>query len=235
MPGDHNRMELSIDTSTRYAAVALSSQGEVVREMSWRSAQNHSVEVVPAAQRLLEQADCTMEEIDAIFVARGPGGFSALRVGLSVGKSLAMARNIPLVAVGTLELEARPYLGLGLPVCALIEAGRSRVYTAMFGDHAGPDAIFGVETHEELVSSAQRRTLFCGEGAVAISAMLRERLGSLAVVAGMPSPTRRPAVLAGIGYMRLQASETDDPASLQPLYMRGGQFQNAQRKAKEAR
>ena len=228
-------MELSIDTSTRYAAVALSSQGDVVRELSWRSDQNHSVEVVPAIRRLMEQADCTMEQIDAIFVARGPGGFSALRVGLSVAKSLAMARGIPLVAAGTLELESRPYLGLGLPVCAIIEAGRSRVYTAMFDDNGDPDAIFGVETHEELVSSTRRRTLFCGEGATALKTMLRERLGSLAVVPDLPPPTRRPAVLAKIGYMRLQASKTDDPASLQPLYMRGAQINKAQRKAKEAR
>ena len=228
-------MELSIDTSTRYAAVALSSQGEVVSELSWRSAQNHSVEVVPAARRLMEQADCTMAQIDAIFVARGPGGFSALRVGLSVAKSIAMARDIPIVAVGTLDVEARPYLGLGLPVCALIEAGRSRVYTAIFDDRGGPGGVFGVETHEGLVSSIQRRTLFCGEGAMAIEGMLRERLGGLALVAGLPPPTRRPAVLAKLGYKRLQASETDDPASLQPLYMRSAQVQNARRKAKEAR
>ena len=228
-------MELSIDTSTRYAAVALSSQGEAVMELSWRSAQNHSVEFVPAVRRLMEQANCAMGQIDAIFVARGPGGFSALRVGLSVAKSIAMARGIPLVAVGTLELEARPYLGLGLPVCALIEAGRSRVYTAIFDGDGEPGAGSGVETHEGLVSSTQRRTLFCGEGAMAIEGMLRERLGSLAAVPDLPPPTRRPAVLARLGYMRLQDSETDDPASLQPLYMRGAQIQTAERKAKEAR
>jgi tRNA A37 threonylcarbamoyladenosine modification protein TsaB len=139
------------------------------------------------------------------------------------------------VAVGTLELEARPYLGLGLPVCALIEAGRSRVYTAIFDGDGVPGAGSGVETHEGLVSSTQRRTLFCGEGAMAIEGMLRVRLRSLAVVPDLPPPTRRPAVLARLGYMRLQDSETDDPASLQPLYMRGAQVQTAERKAKEAR
>ena len=73
-------MELSIDTATRYAAVAISSKGEMVMELAWRSERNHSVELVPAIRRLMDQAGVAMGDIDGILVARGPGGFSALRV-----------------------------------------------------------------------------------------------------------------------------------------------------------
>ena len=58
-------------------------------------------------------------------MALGPGGFSALRVGISVAKGLALPLDIPLVGVGTLEMEAYPYAGAGIPVCPLLEAGRS--------------------------------------------------------------------------------------------------------------
>jgi tRNA threonylcarbamoyladenosine biosynthesis protein TsaB len=224
-------MELSIDTSTRYASVGLSRQGEEAVQLTWRSEQNHSAEFVPAFKQVMERAKVDIDGIDAVFVARGPGGFSALRVGVSLAKALAVARSIPLVAVGTLEIEAHPYLGLGLPVCALIEAGRSMVYTAMFGPgRQTSDGEYSVKTHHDLVSSIRGPTLFCGEAAGTLAGLLRDDLGETAMLPECQPPTRKPGVLARLGYRRLLASDTDDPETLQPLYMRGGQFDSAQRR-----
>ena len=108
-------MELSIDTSTRYASVALSRSGECVAELTWRSERNHSVELAPTVRDLMGRDSVAMSELDAVFVAAGPGAFSALRVGMSLAKTLASALKVPLVSVGTLEVEAQPYLGLGVP------------------------------------------------------------------------------------------------------------------------
>ena len=82
-------MELSIDTSTRYASIGLSGQGEPVIELTWRSDRNHSVELVPNVRRLLKRAAIGVGDLEAIFIASGPGGFSALRVGMSVAKAMA--------------------------------------------------------------------------------------------------------------------------------------------------
>ena len=228
-------MELSIDTSTRYASAAISREGEVVMQTAWRSEQNHSVEFAPALQRLMAQAHVKMDDVGAVFVARGPGGFSALRVGISVAKALALARAIPLVAVGTLDVEAWPYLGLGMPVQALVPAGRTKVYAGAYGPEAAPegsaDPRISVETLESVASTVREKTLFCGEAVGAISGALRETLGSTALVSDAPPPTRSPAVLARLAYRRLQASDTDDPDSLQPLYMGGAQIGAAQRKS----
>ena len=121
-------MELCIDTSTRYASVGISEEGRILAELAWRSERNHSVELVPALRRVMEHAVVSVEDLTAVFAALGPGGFSALRVGLSVAKSLAMARGIPLVGVNTLDIEAAPFLGLAGPLSAVIGAGRSKVY-----------------------------------------------------------------------------------------------------------
>ena len=226
-------MELSIDTSTRYASAGLSKEGELVIETCWRSEQNHSVELVPAVRQIMDRAKAAMGDITAVFVARGPGGFSALRVGISTAKALATAQNIPLVAVETLELEARPYMGLGFPVCAVIEAGRKRLYAGYYREssvEAGDSAEeYQVTTAEELASSVQKVTIFCGEGAGAAADDLRENLGSNALVIEAPPPTRRASVLARLGYRRLEAGETEDPGTMQPLYMRGSQYERAQR------
>jgi tRNA threonylcarbamoyladenosine biosynthesis protein TsaB len=232
-------LELSIDTSTRYASVALSRAGEMVGQYVWRSERNHSVELAPALRQLMERTRATIAAVEALFVARGPGGFSALRVGISLAKSLAAARSVPLVGVPTLDIEARPYLGTGLPVCAVIEAGRGKVYAARYGAPGAPAGGLrgdsGVYGYEDLVGLVTERTLFCGEGTRAVAELLRSSLGPDAMIADSPPPTRNPSVLAEFGYRRLQAEDTDDPETLQPLYMHGSQYQAAQRKVEASR
>ena len=224
-------MELSIDTSTRYAAVGLSNQGETAAEISWRSERNHSVELVPAIHRLLEHARVEIRRLEAVFVARGPGAFSALRVGMSTAKALAMALNIPIVSVGTLDVEAHPYRGLGVPVEALIGAGASRLYVGSYPEKAlGNDPAYEVLTHNEWESSiAASETLYCGEALVAVADVIKQRLGERARLVLVPPPTRRPGVLADMGYRRLHAGDVDDPASLQPIYLRAAQVASARR------
>ena len=132
-------MELSIDTSTRYASVGLSLGGETLAERTWRSERNHSVELVPTIRELMARVGVEMADLNAVFSAKGPGGFSALRVGMSTAKALATALSIPLFAVNSLDIEAHQYLGLNAPVCAIITAGRNRLYVGTYDGRAQPD------------------------------------------------------------------------------------------------
>ena len=224
-------MELVLDTSTRYASVAVSREGMIVAELSWHSERNHSVELVPAIRRVAEQASMTLDDAEAVIVAQGPGGFSALRVGISMAKAFAMARGIPLVGVNTLDAEARPFLGMDLPVCAVVGAGRAKVYAAHYA--GGSSSGYRVQSHEELAAGITRETLLCGEGLPDVRALVEERAGDLAILAGTPPPTRRPAVLAQLGYERLLSGGAQSPESLEPIYMRAAQIAAAQRNRKE--
>ena len=53
-------MELSIDTSTRYASVAISEEGQLMHYHTWKSQRNHSVELVPSILKLLESHHFTV-------------------------------------------------------------------------------------------------------------------------------------------------------------------------------
>ena len=220
-------MELAIDTSTRYASVAVADCGAVVAEQTWRSGRNHSVELAPAVRRVMALAGARMDRLTAIYVASGPGGFSALRVGMSTAKAMSAAVGAPLVAVPTLDVEAEPYLGLGMPVHAVMTAGKTRRYLGRFSEGRLPE--YGVVDDHDLATHATEKTLFCGEGLTEVKDILAARLGSRAIIARVAPPTRRPGALAALAYARLQKGDTADVESLQPLYLRSAQVETAQR------
>ena len=222
-------MELCIDTSTEYASVGLSQEGIIVSELSWHAKRNHSMELVPTIRQLMERAGEDFENLQAVFVAKGPGGFSALRIGLSVAKSLALAQSIPLIGIGTLDIEAYPFVNLNFPVCAIIDAGKDLVYKATYTIHRGEllSTNYSVEDYETLVASHKVGTVYCGEGVPSVSKLFWKTSGVDALLIDTPPPTRRSSVLAKLGYKRFERNDLDDLGELKPIYIRGSQFEVA--------
>ena len=218
-------MLLAIDTSTRNASVALHDGVQVVNSRSWRSIVNHSSELMPAVDQVLRSRGVNPTEMDAVAVALGPGGFSALRAGLSVAKGLAMAARIPIIGIGSLDLEAYPFRDAGLTVCALLEAGRGEAASAFIASapearRLREDRITGVEELlDEVEASGLGTTLFCGEGLAPWYEAVRERLGRSSVLCQVP-PLVRGLSLAAMAVQRLEQGDTDDLDSLQPNYLR---------------
>ena len=213
-------MLLSIDTSTRYAGVALSDDERVVSCRLRYSRVNHTAELMPAVAQTLQHYGIAAHELEAVAVALGPGGFSSLRVGLSVAKGLVAACGVPLIGVRTLDLEARPYLETGVAICAMLDVGRGEVATASFdsqGIAAGEERIC---PPGELLETISETTQFCGEGVVPWVSLIKERLGPMALGMASPSPGGRLWSLSAIARERLAAGQTDDPAALEPNYLR---------------
>ena len=70
-------MLLAIDTSTRYAGVALYDGGHILSIRSWHSTSSHTSELMPAVKGVLEERGITPRDLEGIAVALGPGAFSA--------------------------------------------------------------------------------------------------------------------------------------------------------------
>ena len=149
----------------------------------------------------------------------GSGRLQRLESGYKRRKSLAAAAGKPLIGVGTLDLESYPYVQSGLPVCALLDAGRSEVASAMFGPEGRRTREDLVCPVEELLDTIEIGTLFCGEGVINWSKQIRERLGASAMVVS-PAPASRLWALCEVGWQRLEEGDTSDTATLQPLYLR---------------
>jgi N6-L-threonylcarbamoyladenine synthase len=74
--------------------------GGVVPEVASRQ---QLATIIPVIETAMEQAGCTWENIDAIAATYGPGLAGSLLVGLTVGKALALAHNLPFLGVNHLE------------------------------------------------------------------------------------------------------------------------------------
>ena len=165
-------MEISIDTSTRYASIVLSDNGTIQAELSWYSQQNHTVELAPSIAEMMWGNKSKLDDLKSVFVAKGPGGFSALRVGMSFAKGLAESLGAPLIGVSTLHAEAFPYLTHDSPVCPMVMVGRNQFAYCLFElmegswDIVVPESILSVE---EIFTSMPEGTVFCGEGVLNIT------------------------------------------------------------------
>lgn len=216
-------MYLAIDTSSDMAGLAIIHERQILAEISWRCDRNHTVELLPQLESLLRQSSLNIKDMKGIIVARGPGSFNGLRVGLGTAKGLAFSLELPIVGISTLEAAAYQHAECGLPVCAIFNAGRGEIAYAVYQLADGEWRCLAPEslaTIDALCELPAERTVFCGEPTDAMLEQIRAKLGERAVIPSVTAMPRRPAFLAALGEKRLTAGLSDDIATLQPIYLR---------------
>jgi len=216
-------MQLAIDTSTDTASLALVQDSTVLAELTWRCEQNHSVELLPRLADLLSRTKSSLQSISCIMVAKGPGSFNGLRVGVSTAKGLAFSLGIPVVGISTLEVEAYQHAETNLPICPIFNAGRGEIATAIYqmkGNEWRRISSEHITTVETLCSQITTKTIFCGEFVASIAGQLRKQLKQRAIISSSTARLRRASFLAELGQQRLKAGNYDNPATLHPLYLR---------------
>jgi tRNA threonylcarbamoyladenosine biosynthesis protein TsaB len=213
-------MLIAVDTSTAQTGLALYDGDQVLGEMIWMTRQHHTTELAPALSQLVTRCGATMDMIHALGVAIGPGSFTSLRVGLSLTKGIALARNLPLVGIPTLDVIAAAQPLAKQPLIAVIQAGRKRIAFHEYQSHRKQWQAEGPirsGTVEELLEGIENPTLVAGE----LNPEERKKLSRKKNIT-LASPAqcvRRPSVLAELAWARWQAGDADDAAALAPIYL----------------
>lgn len=216
-------MLLAIDTATRFASIALYDDAGVIAEQSWRSEDNHSVEVMPAIAAMMAQQGLGPRALTGVAVTKGPGSFTGLRIGMSLAKGLCLALDIPILAVPTLDVVTYAVGDPGGPVWAVLEAGRGRLCVASYHFEEG----YPVQDGETQLVSAADWTLDATEPVLVageVDAALAERLLQLPnaeyiAIASLAGSLRRAGYLAELAWERLTNGDVDDLATLSPTYL----------------
>ncbi len=213
-------MILALDTATRFASLALH-DGRVLRyEVTWEAGRQHTTQLMPRLVAALEELQLGPDALRAVAVALGPGSFTGLRVGMAVAKGLALARGIPLIGIPTLDILAAAQGRSRYPLVAVLQAGRGRLCAARYRwrntwhRQEGPI----LTTWEDLLTAITRPTLLCGEIDERGYPMVQEA-GDRVIVLPPAHCLRRAGFLAELAWERLRRGETDDPATLAPLYL----------------
>lgn len=214
-------MLLAFDTATRCMSLALHDGQQVWYEATWRTSNNHTIELTPAIQRALAQNHLCPDDLTAVAVSQGPGSFTGLRIGLGVAKGLAVAQGIGLVAIPTLEIVARGVPPSADPLSAVLQAGRGRICAQRFtwaGAAWRPVGEPGIMGWEALLDGIDRPTIIAGEIDEAAQALVTGSARPVALVAGAYS-LRRASFLAELAWERVRAGQLDDPATAAPIYL----------------
>jgi tRNA threonylcarbamoyladenosine biosynthesis protein TsaB len=191
-------------------------------EQMWRTRDNHTVELMPYVVRACEQQGLQPSALTALGVAIGPGSFTGLRVGLSIAKGLALAMDLPILGVPTLDASAYPHSREIVPVRSVLPAGRGRWCSALYqrvDDRWQRTSEYVLMSDDAMVGSLQEPTLICGEINDALTKLLRESAPTLAVIVSPALAQRRAGFLAEMAWQRFVKGEQDDPASLHPIYL----------------
>jgi tRNA threonylcarbamoyladenosine biosynthesis protein TsaB len=213
---------LAIDTATRSASLALHDGARVRVELSWESQDHHTVELTPRIAGMLAQMEVTVDDLAGIAVSLGPGSFTGLRVGVAAAKGLAISRSLKLIGIPTLDVIAQAMKDSPSPVVAVLAAGRGRLCAAKYRFYKNEMVAEGpawLTTAQDLGADWKETRRVCGELAAEERRDLEKRLGKRVELASPAASLRRAGFLAELGWARLRAGQSDDPATLAPIYI----------------
>lgn len=122
---------LAVDTSTMMSSIAVLDDDTIIGDLSINQEETHSEMLVPNIKRLLEDLKISLNDIDLLAIAKGPGSFTGLRIGMTTIKAIAQAKSIPIIGVSTLEAMAFSILNDSY-IVPIIDARATRYFAGVF-------------------------------------------------------------------------------------------------------
>ena len=193
---------LGIDTSTKICTCSIfDSENGLIAETSLSVKKNHSNIVMPIVDNLFKISDLTINDIDKIAVAIGPGSFTGVRIALGIAKGLAMALNKPLIAVNELDILEAIADGNENEVIPLIDARKERVYYKYQNKYVDDYLINLISNFDK-----NKKYVFVGDGAINYTNILKDNLGENAIVLPMYNSFPRASVLCELASNKEEAN-----------------------------
>ena len=193
---------LGIDTSTKICTCSIfDSENGVIAETSLSVKKNHSNIVMPIIDNLFKVSDLTINDIDKIAVAIGPGSFTGVRIALGIAKGLAMALNKPLIAVNELDILEAIASGNENEIIPLIDARKERVYYKYQNKYVDDYLINLISNFDK-----NKKYIFVGDGAINYKNILKDNLGENAIVLPMYNAFPRASILCELALNKEEAN-----------------------------
>jgi len=216
---------LALESSAKAASCAVLEDGEVLASAWQATGLTHSRTLLPMVRDMLENSELTVQNMDAIAVAAGPGSFTGLRIGIAAVKGLAWAAELPCVPVSTLEAMAWPLAHLQATIVCAMDARRQQIYNAVFQADGGTltrlredRAVSLEDAAADLASLGGGTLMIVGDGARLCFDFLREK----GIACQMAPSHLRLQSAAGVGMAawRYWPEGGVSAQELSPVYLR---------------
>ncbi len=221
-----NMRILGIESASLTASAAIVTDDQLTAEYTINDKKTHSQTLLPMVQEIVSMTGIDLKTIDAIAVSSGPGSFTGLRIGSATAKGLAMALNIPIVSVPTVDAMAYQCWRANCLICPIMDARRSQVYTGIYSFDGGTFQVcmeqcaMEVEVLMERLNKMGRPVLFLGDGVP----VYREIVSELACVEIEFAPSflnrQRAAAVAALGMEYAKKGIVEEAAVHTPVYLR---------------
>lgn len=214
---------LSLDTSTTACSVALHTNGNQLGSYELFTERTSSAMLTTLLQDVVQQAGYDLQQVDAMAVAKGPGSYTGLRIGVSTAKGLCFALDKPLLAINTLTAmteQVRSFFPENYLFCPLIDARRMEVYCALYDANGREVQATSAQILDESSFQnwlAQGPVVFFGDGAAKCRTVLDKQANAVFPdVAVIPSART-------VGKLATEAFSKglfEDLATFEPFYLK---------------
>ena len=128
---------LAFDSTAKAASVAVTDGDKLLALYNIDNGLTQSELLLPMAENMLKNLKLTFDDVGLLACAVGPGSFTGVRIGVALVKGIAFGKNIPCVAVSTLDELAENLAGLDGIIVPVMDARRQQVYTATYRGKGG--------------------------------------------------------------------------------------------------
>lgn len=215
---------LGIDTSGYANAVGVIDGDRTLADYVFETRTDSLEKIVANIDFALKEAKLTLEDIEGFGVGLGPGSWTGIKVGVTVGKILAFSTNKPVSGVPTLEVLAYDARNTSALICSIINAGtKDTVYAAFYlakNDTVNRTGEYYVGDIHGLSERIKEPTVFVGSEVQSYSKLISQALGSSGISIEAREAVPRGSVVALLAATHLECGESDDVLSLEPLYLK---------------
>lgn len=223
-------ISIAIETSGRTGSVAIACEDAILDHTTLSGFQKHSSELLPAIQSLLSRHGLSTKDIQHIYLPKGPGSFTGIRIAVTFAKMAAFAMGAKIVAVNTLDALAHNALYYMdntnsdiQRIAPILDAKKGYFYVAIFNKTS--NGLHRI-TEDLMITPAaflsdycqnQSKTALLGEGLVYYHKHFEH---PNTVILDKCSWPANAVSVWHVARSRAKQGQFDDPNTLVPLYIR---------------
>lgn len=223
---------LALDSSGLVASVAVVENDELIAEYTMNYKKTHSQTLLPMLDEVKQMTELDLHTLDAIAVAAGPGSFTGLRIGSATAKGLALALDLPIVPVKTVDALAYNLYGTEKLVCPLMDARRNQVYTGIYTftlNETGeryrlttivPQCAIELDEIMEKLNELGKEVIFLGDGVSVYKEKIKEKVKVAYTFAPAACNRQRAACVATLGSELFAQGKVQTAEEHEPDYLR---------------